>query len=122
MSSSLLEPGASVSQADSNGHPQMMRLELLLKVAKEVAAHDTLEEMLRTIVEVSAEQTGADRGTLFLNDERSGELYSRVAQGTALREIRILNTTGVAGHVFQSGIGAVVLDPYHNPHFNQRCV
>ena len=100
--------------------PQMRHLELLLRVAKEVAAHDTLEEMLRNIVEVSAEETGAERGTLFLNDERTSELYSRFAQGTTLREIRILNTVGVAGHVFTTGVGAIVRDPYNDPRFNQK--
>jgi len=98
----------------------MRHLELLLRVAKEVAAHDTLEEMLRNIVAVSAEETGAERGTLFLNDERTGELYSRVAQGTTLSEIRILNDVGVAGHVFTNGIGAIVHDPYNDPRFNPR--
>jgi adenylate cyclase len=100
--------------------PQMRHLELLLRVAKEVAAHDTLEEMLRNIVEVSAEETGAERGTLFLNDDRTAELYSRFAQGTSLREIRILNTVGVAGHVFTSGVGAIVHDPYGDPRFNAK--
>jgi adenylate cyclase len=100
----------------------MLRLELLLRVAKEVAAHDTLEEMLRNIVEVSRAETGAERGTLFLNDERSGELYSRFAQGTAMREIRILNTTGVAGHVFTSGTGAIVQEPYKDPRFNPKSI
>src|ERR1700722_10464966 len=106
MGTSILENSVA-SSSEIAGHPQMLRLELLLKVAKDVAAHETLEDMLRTIVSVSAEQTGADRGTLFLNDERSGELYSRFAQGTALREIRILNTIGVAGHVFQTGVGEI---------------
>ncbi len=101
-------------------HDQLLRMELLLRVAKEVSAHDTLEDMLQTIVSESAEQTGADRGTLFLNDERSGELYSRVAQGTGHREIRILNNTGIAGHVFTTGVGTVVLDPYNHPHFNSK--
>jgi adenylate cyclase len=104
----------------SAGHDQMLRLELLLRVAKEVSAHETLEEMLRNIVEVSREETGAERGTLFLNDERSNELYSRFAQGTAMRELRILNTTGVAGHVFSTGVGAIVHDPYKDPRFNSR--
>src|SRR5580658_718569 len=84
------------ASAEPRDQPQMRHLELLLRVAKEVAAHDTLEEMLRNIVSVSAEETGAERGTLFLNDERTGELYSRVAQGTTLREIRILNDAGIA--------------------------
>ncbi len=104
------------------GHeqPQMRHLELLLRVAKEVAAHDTLEEMLHNIVGVSAEETGAERGTLFLNDERTNELYSRVAQGTTLREIRILNDVGVAGHVFTTGKGAIVHDPYSDSRFNPK--
>lgn len=100
--------------------PKLRHLELLLRVAREVAAHDTLEEMLRNIVEVSAEETGAERGTLFLNDERTGELYSRFAQGTALREIRILNNVGIAGHVFATGVGAIVHDPYSDPRFNSK--
>src|SRR5436305_12116795 len=94
-------PPASLAQiSEPHEQTQMRHLELLLRVAKEVAAHDTLEEMLHNIVAVSAEETGAERGTLFLNDERTNELYSRVAQGTTLREIRILNDVGVAGHVF----------------------
>ena len=109
-----LEEVATPPPAAFRGHvtvvdqPQMRHLELLLRVAKEVAAHDTLEEMLRNIVTVSAEETGAERGTLFLNDERTGELYSRFAQGTTLREIRILNNVGVAGHVFTTGVGALI--------------
>ncbi|HVW07564.1 MAG TPA: GAF domain-containing protein [Bryobacteraceae bacterium] len=115
MSDSL--PRVPVSRAEQ---PTMRHLELLLRVAKEVAAHDTLEEMLHNIVAVSAEETGAERGTLFLNDERTGELYSRVAQGTTLREIRILNDVGIAGHVFTTGVGAIVHDPYGDPRFNQK--
>src|ERR1700742_1741210 len=116
MIDSMLETPARESIDDA----RMRHLELLLRVAKEVAAHDTLEEMLQNIVAVSAEETGAERGTLFLNDERSNELYSRVAQGTTLREIRILNDVGVAGHVFTTGKGAIVHDPYSDPRFNQK--
>ena len=108
------------SAPDSPDSPRMRHLELLLRAAKEVAAHDTLEEMLRNIVEVSAQETGAERGTLFLHDERTNELYSRVAQGTALREIRILSDAGIAGHVFTTGEGALVHDPYNDPRFNPK--
>lgn len=98
---------------------QIQQMGLLLRVAKEVAAIDTLDEMLRAIVEVSAQETGAERGTLFLNDERTGELYSRVAQGTSVREIRILNNTGIAGHVFTTGQGVIVHDAYSDPRFHR---
>jgi len=92
---------------------------LLLQIATKVAAAETLEELLRYIVEVSVQQTEAERGTLFLNDEKTNELYSRVAQGVGFREIRILNSTGIAGHVFRTGEGMIIGDAYTDPRFNR---
>jgi len=91
---------------------------LLLEVAIKVAAAETLDEILRYIVEVSATHTDAERATLFLNDEKANELYSRVAQGVGVREIRILNDAGIAGHVFKTGRPLVVDDAYSDPHFD----
>jgi len=60
-----------------------------------------------------------ERRTLFLNDESTGELYSRVAEGGAIREIRMMNTSGVAGNVFTTRRRpAIVDDPYSDPRFN----
>ncbi|HWE51203.1 MAG TPA: GAF domain-containing protein [Bryobacteraceae bacterium] len=109
---------AKPSVASTIEQQQIEQMGLLLRVARDVAAQDTLDQMLRSVVEVSTEETGAESGTLFLNDERTGELYSRVFEGGTVREIRMMNSTGVAGHVFNSGIGAIVDDPYSDPRFN----
>ncbi|MEL0224561.1 MAG: GAF domain-containing protein, partial [Gammaproteobacteria bacterium] len=61
-----------------------------------------------------------DRGSLFLNDPLTGELYSRVAQGELIREIRILNSTGIAGSIFQSGVGEIIHDAYADDRFNSK--
>jgi adenylate cyclase len=98
---------------------QFQEMELLLRVAKQVAVIDTLDELLSTIVDISAKETDADRGTLFLNDEQSGELYSRVAQGNRFREIRIMNNQGIAGHVYSTGEGVIVQDAYADPRFDK---
>src|SRR5580692_9654181 len=45
-------------------------------------------------------------------------LYSRVVQGARMREIRILNTAGIAGHVFTTGLPLVVDDPYNDARFD----
>jgi adenylate cyclase len=108
----------SIAESSPINLKQFQEMELLLRVSKQVAAIDTLDELLRTIVEISAEQTDADRGTLFLNDERTNELYSRVAQGTRIREIRIMNNSGTAGHVFNTGKGIIVHDAYNDPRFD----
>ncbi|MDY0044771.1 MAG: GAF domain-containing protein, partial [Syntrophales bacterium] len=97
----------------------MTQAEMLLDVSKTIAAYETLDEMLKTLVEITTRELDAERGTIFLNDSETGELYSRVAQGTHLREIRILNNSGVAGDVFTTGAGAIVHDAYADSRFNR---
>lgn len=92
--------------------------ETLVNVSRTVASMETLDEVLATLVELTTRETDADRGTLFLNDQATGELYSRVAQGQRSREIRFPNDVGIAGHVFQTGSGLIVNDAYRHPHFN----
>ena len=99
---------------------RLHQAEMLLNVSRTLAAFETLDEVLTTLVELMSTELGAERSTLFLNDSRSGELYSRVAQGNLLREIRMLNTLGVAGHVFTTGKGLIVHDAYSNEHFNRQ--
>lgn len=99
---------------------QLHQLELLLNVSKTVSAYETLDDIFTVLVEIMSTELHAERSTLFLNDEHTGELYSRVAQGNFRREIRLLNTTGLAGHVYTTGTGVIVHDAYADPRFNQR--
>ena len=98
---------------------KLSETELLLDISKTTAAFETLDEILKTLVEITTRELKADRGTIFLNDPETGELYSRVAQGNFQREIRILNNSGVAGHVFTTGAGMIVHNAYENPYFNR---
>jgi adenylate cyclase len=93
--------------------------ELLLEVSNRLAVIDTLEGQLETLIEMTCAATGAQRGTLFLNDAHAGELYSLGSQGAYRRELRILNTTGVAGHVFQTGVPVYTNEPYSYPLFDK---
>ena len=79
---------------------KLHRAEMLLEISHTVAGFENLSEMLEKTVEIITAETGAERGTLFLNDEETGELYSRVAQGELTREIRVLNDSGIAGAAF----------------------
>lgn len=97
----------------------MKEAEILLQVSKRISAQESLDDVLNVLVEMCTDELNAERGSLFLNDAETNELYSRVAQGTAQREIRILNNSGIAGYVYTSGESAIVHDPYHNPHFNR---
>jgi adenylate cyclase len=112
--SHLKKPAAGQERRRKSGEA-----ELLLDISKTIAAFETLDEILKTLVEITTRELKADRGTIFLNDSETGELYSHVAQGNFQREIRILSNTGVAGHVFTSGEGVIVHNAYKDPHFNR---
>jgi len=94
-------------------------VELLLEVSRKMAAYDSLDDVLRALVEMTTTALGAERGTLFLNDAATNELYSRVAQGNIKHEIRILNTSGIAGFVFTSGESVLISEAYSDPRFNR---
>lgn len=98
----------------------LRRSEFLLNLTRRVATISKLDDLLITLVEVISSEMNAERGTLFLNDPTTNELYSRVAQGTFNREIRILNNAGIAGSVFQSATGEIVPDVELDPRFNSE--
>jgi adenylate cyclase len=99
---------------------RLRRTEMLIQLSQRVSIIDNLDELLATLVEIIANETDAERGTLFLNDPGSNELYSRIAQGTFNRELRLLNNSGIAGLVFQSGKGMIIHDPYKDKRFNDE--
>lgn len=92
------------------GRGLVRQMELLLNLTRQVAALKGLDSMLKAIVDMATEETGAERGSLFLNDAQTGELYSRTAYGDLQREIRVLNNAGIAGDVFTSGKHTIVND------------
>ena len=98
---------------------KLRRTEMLLKLTQRVSGIEDLDELLATLLEIVASETDAERGSLFLNDPITNELYSRIAQGTFNREIRLLNNTGIAGAVFQTGRGEIVQDAYTDERFNK---
>jgi len=93
--------------------------ELLLSISRKMAGKATLDEVLAELVEVTTAELNCERGTIFLNDPIANELVSRIAQGTFHREIRILNDTGIAGHVFSTGEGLIIDDAYADARFNK---
>src|SRR5581483_8050134 len=63
----------------------------------------------------------ADRGTLFMVDLDSQQLWSRVAQGDGIdgiKEIRIPLGAGIAGYVATTGETVNIADAYADERFN----
>ena len=112
---STTEPRAKRGQGDR----RLREVELLLEVTRRMAGYGTMDEVLAALVEMTTTELNAERGSLFLNDPDTNELYSRVAQGNIQREIRILNTSGIAGHVYTSGEALIIHDAYSDGRFNR---
>ncbi|MEG3617862.1 GAF domain-containing protein [Magnetovibrio sp. PR-2] len=98
---------------------RLQRADMLLEISRHMAGFETLDEVLSELVNIVTRETNAERSSLFLNDAETGELYTRVAQGTNIREIRILNDSGIAGWVFSSGKGTLIDDAHEDARFNR---
>lgn len=90
----------------------------ILQVAQELSGELKLDALLARIMGTTTELLDADRSTIFVHDRNSGELWSRVAEGVGVKEIRIPDTAGIAGKVFSSGLAENVDDPYSHELFN----
>ena len=107
------------TESDLEGRRRLRHLELLLEVTRRMASYGTLDQVLQALVEMTTTELNAERGSLFLNDPDTNELYSRVAQGNIQREIRILNNSGVAGYVYTAGEALIIHDAYADERFNR---
>jgi len=98
---------------------KIQHLEMLVNVSRQVATHGTLDAVLHEITKVATEQTDSERGSLFLYDAQTKELYSRIALGEQSREIRVMADQGIVGYVFNSGEGTIINNVYEDPRFNK---
>lgn len=77
-----------------------------------------LNELLAQIVDRITEVVDADRSTLYLLDDETGELWAKVAQGEEMVEIRLRVGDGIAGSVAKSGKSLNIKDAYQDTRFD----
>lgn len=93
------------------------KLKLLIKVSSEMAKAQKLKLVLLMLSDVAKELLHADRCSIFLHDEEHKELWTIVAHG--VKEIRIPDDVGIAGHTFLTGEVVNIEDAYQDDRFNQ---
>jgi len=93
---------------------EVARLQALVKTSLAISTITSLDELLLVIMGEITRALDADRSTLFLYDEETDELWSKIAQGMDLAEIRIKSDQGIAGHVFKSGKSVNIADAVHD--------
>ncbi|MEW6509749.1 MAG: ATP-binding protein [Bacteroidota bacterium] len=97
---------------------QVDRLSMLIEASKIVNSAIDIDKLLGLILDVAARSINADRGTLYLLDNQTGELWSKVAQGSNTIEIRLPMGKGLAGYVAKTGEVVNISDAYKDPRFN----
>ena len=90
----------------------------LMDVTRAISSELDIDQLLWKIIGIATELLDAERSTLFLHDPGRDELWSRVAEGMATREIRIPAGMGIAGECFTRRAAIVIDDAYADPRFN----
>jgi len=91
-----------------------------LEITTAISRELNLEPLLQKIMGAVTEILDADRSTLFMHDVKTSELWSHVAQGAEIAEIRFPAHLGIAGSVFTSQDTINIPDAYADPRFNQK--
>ena len=89
-----------------------------LDVVADITSEIELGTLLRKVMGEATRMLQAERSTLFLNDEKSDELWSLVGEGIGATEIRFPNHLGIAGAVFTSGQSVNIPHAYADLRFN----
>jgi K+-sensing histidine kinase KdpD len=97
---------------------KMDKLNMLIEASKIVNSAIEIDKLLGLILDAAARSINADRGTLYLIDQESNELWSKVAQGSNMVEIRLAMGKGLAGYVGKTGETVNIADAYKDPRFN----
>ncbi len=97
---------------------QLDKLHLLIEASKTVNSTIDSDELLDLILTAATTSLRADRGTLYLIDAITNELWSKVLKGNDLVEIRLSMGKGLAGYVAKTGETVNIVDAYKDPRFN----
>ncbi|MBM4050172.1 MAG: GAF domain-containing protein, partial [Planctomycetes bacterium] len=91
----------------------------LLELAKAMSVEKDLYALLDLIVQRTTEVMEADRTSLYLVDADKQQLWTRIAQGLEIKEVRVPIGTGISGHVAKTRETVNIQDAYLDPRFDR---
>src|SRR5207249_10703005 len=74
----------------------------LLRIVSEISTQIKLAPLLQKLISTITIMLDAERSTLFLNDEKTNEMYAEIGEGLGTTQIRFPNHVGIAGTVFKA--------------------
>jgi adenylate cyclase len=89
-----------------------------LDLVSDITSSLELSVLLKRVIGEATKMLNAERSTLFLHDRKTRTLWSEVGEGLGKTQIRIPDTAGIAGAVFQSGQTINIPHAYADLRFN----
>lgn len=97
---------------------QAERFTAILEIGTQISSVRDTDQLLSLVMDRLAALVNAEAATLFMIDEKTSQLWSKVLKGSSLKEIRIPVNAGLAGHVVTSGKTVMLADAYADIRFN----
>ncbi len=101
-----------------SGEKEIARINSLVQATQTVNSSLELDRVLELILQEALRITEAERGTIYLVDDPSNEIWARIIAGDEIREIRQPMGKGISGYVAQTGETVNIPDAYEDDRFN----
>jgi signal transduction histidine kinase len=109
-----------ISALEAQLAAQAARFQSLRDTALALGSTLDMDELQKLIMREVTQAMGAARSTLFLCDDGKREIWSKIAQGSAVKQIRVRFGEGIAGHVAATGERLNIADAYADPRFQKE--
>ena len=109
-------------QAPGNGRllrEENKRLYTLLEFSTLLSSTRGVDQLLKVLAVHTSALLDAERTSVFVYDEGKEELWSKVAEGTGRKTIRVSADKGIVGLVLHKDKLVNIRDAYRNSHFNR---
>ena len=107
-----------MEQDDKQAKESQKILELLFSYMPKIAAERKMDNLLVLMADLGRSIVSADRCSLWLVDENSGELWTKVAHGVS--ELRIPRDAGFVGYSLRTAQPLLIEDAYRDSRFDRR--
>src|SRR5260370_26326504 len=94
------------------------QMRMILDVCRALAVLADRDPLLCRIAQIACELLGCERASIFLHDEATDELWTKVALQS--NPIRLPSHAGIVGHAFTQNDIVCVTDPYNDDRFHRE--
>ncbi len=97
---------------------EISRLNSIVEATQTVNSSLEIDRVLELILQEAIRITFAERGTIYLIDDNSHEIWARIIVGDEISEIRQAIGKGISGYVAETGETVNISDAYSDDRFN----